>query len=57
MMVTGARRGLGLAVAKKYAGEGYNVILNDRLEKEKLEAIKNELKISFDIEVLICYFK
>ncbi len=55
MMVTGARRGLGLAVAKKYAGEGYNVILNDRLEKEKLEAIKNELKISFDIEVLICY--
>ena len=44
VMITGARRGLGLAVAKKFAGGGYNIILNDREEYEKLLEIQKELE-------------
>lgn len=54
VMVTGARRGLGLACAKKFAEEGYNVVLNDRLEYEKLLQIKKELDENYSIQSSVC---
>lgn len=41
-VITGANRGLGKAIAEKFAGEGATVILAGR-NREKLEMVKEEL--------------
>ncbi len=55
VMITGARRGLGLAVAKKYAGEGYTIVLNDREEYEKLLEIQKELEEKYSVSCIVCF--
>lgn len=55
VMITGARRGLGLACAKKFADEGYDIVLNDRLEYEKLSEIQKELEDKYSVSCLVCY--
>lgn len=54
-MVTGARRGLGLAVARKFASHGCNIVLNDYLEEERLLEIKKELEDTYKIKCLVCF--
>ena len=55
VMITGARRGLGLACAYKFAKEGYNIVLNDRLEYEKLLEIKKEIEEKYSVESIVCF--
>jgi len=43
IMVTGATAGFGMATAKKFAANGYDVIITGR-RKERLDVIENELK-------------
>lgn len=43
VLITGASRGLGKALAKAFAGEGANVIINYFQSKEKAETLANNL--------------
>ncbi len=54
VMITGARRGLGLAIAKKFAEGGYNLVLNGRSHFEEFLTIKKELEVNKTIKCLIC---
>ncbi len=54
VMITGARIGLGLAVAKKFAEGGYTVVLNGRTHYEEMLAISKELEEKYSIQCLIC---
>ena len=53
VLITGSRRGIGYATAKKFAKNGYDIILNDREELELLEKNKKELEEEFNVKVLI----
>lgn len=54
VMVTGARRGLGLACAKKFSEGGYCVVLNGRSHEEEMHVISKELEEKYSIECLVC---
>lgn len=54
VMVTGSRRGLGLACAKKFAGGGYNIVLNGRSHEEEMLEIKKELEEKYSILCMVC---
>lgn len=54
VMITGARRGLGLACAKKFAEGGYDVVLNGRTHYEELLAISKELEENYSIQSIVC---
>ena len=42
-IVTGSRRGIGLAIAKKLMSNGFTVILCDVVEKTEVEELLKEL--------------
>lgn len=44
VLVTGSSRGIGKAIAVKYAKKGYNVVINCRDNKELLEKVKKEIE-------------
>lgn len=44
VLVTGSSRGIGKAIAVKYAKKGYNVIINCIKNKELLEKVKKEIE-------------
>lgn len=44
ILVTGASRGIGEAIAVKFAKKGYNVVINCVKNKELLEKVKNEIE-------------
>jgi 3-oxoacyl-[acyl-carrier protein] reductase len=54
-MVTGARRGLGKAIVYEFAKKGYDIILNDKEDKEILEAIKADIEFQYAVKVLVCF--
>lgn len=54
VMITGARRGLGLACAKKFAEGGYCIVLNGRSHEEEIRVISKELEEKYSIECLVC---
>lgn len=53
--ITGATSGIGEACARKFAKEGYNVMITGR-RKEKLEKLETDLRDSYNINVLsLCF--
>ena len=52
-LITGARRGIGKAVAIKFAKNGYNLIIDDREEINKLNELKQELEDKYNVKVLV----
>lgn len=44
VLVTGASRGIGKAIAIKYAKKGYNVVINCIKNKDLLETVKHEIE-------------
>jgi len=54
-MITGATAGFGKAIAKKFASNGYDVIITGR-RKDKLDKLENELLSSGKINVLSLNF-
>lgn len=55
VFITGARRGLGKETAYKFASNNYDVIINDRLDKDILENIKKDLEEKYSINCLVCF--
>ena len=55
VFVSGARRGLGKAVAYEFAKKGYDIILNDKEDKEMLETIKADIEFQYSVKVFICF--
>ena len=55
VMVTGARGGLGTSCVKKFAKEGFNIILNDRINEDELVNLKNEMEEKYNVKCLVCF--
>jgi len=54
VLVTGARRGLGLSISKKFAEGGYNLVLNGRSHLEDFIDIQKEMENTYGVECLVC---
>lgn len=54
-LVTGARRGIGLAIAERFASHGAHVILNGRAA-DALEALAGRLRVTYSVRVDVCAF-
>ena len=52
VLVTGGSRGIGKAIALKYAENGYNIVINYVSEKTDVNALKNEFE-KYGVESLI----
>ncbi|WP_189499330.1 SDR family NAD(P)-dependent oxidoreductase [Algimonas arctica] len=50
MLITGASAGIGAALAREYAGRGWNLIVTAR-RTERLEALKAEIEAVFEVKV------
>ncbi len=55
IFITGARRGLGVACAWKFAKEGFNIILNDYKDKERLIKNQKEIQEKYKVECMVCF--
>lgn len=49
VLITGAGRGIGRAIARKFASNGYNIILNYNSSKDLAMALANELKTMVEV--------
>lgn len=52
ILVTGASRGIGKAIATRFAQEGHPLIINCRSSADALHALKTELEDTFHVPVL-----
>ncbi|GGH86100.1 enoyl-[acyl-carrier protein] reductase III [Pullulanibacillus pueri] len=52
-LITGGTRGIGKAIAEKFASEGYDLVLNFMRKKSNAEATQNELEEKYNIRVHI----
>ena len=55
VVITGARRGLGKTLAYLFASKGYNLVINDKEDLDKLNEIKRDIETKYKVTVLI-YF-
>jgi len=55
VLITGATSGIGLATAREFAANNYDLILTGRRE-DRLEQIKDELSSSYPVEVTTLCF-
>ena len=49
VLITGAGKGIGRAIARKFASNGYNIILNYNSSKDLAMALANELKTMVEV--------
>ena len=49
-VITGSSRGIGLAIAEKFAMQGFDIVIHGR-NQEKLNAIAEDLHIKFQVNV------
>ena len=54
-LITGASSGIGAACARKFAQNGYTLLLNAR-SNDKLQAIKTDLQSSYGVDVVLLPF-
>lgn len=52
-LITGGTRGIGKAIASKFASEGYHLVLNFMRKKKDAEQTKAELEEKYGVQVLI----
>lgn len=52
ILITGASRGIGRAIAIRFAQEGYSLVINCRNSSKELAALKQELEQNYHISVL-----
>lgn len=52
-LITGSSRGIGLAIAKRFAEQGAAIVLNGRSETDELHAIAGELKNAHGAETMV----
>lgn len=52
-MITGGSRGIGKAVSKRFAKEGYNLIIVYKENKDRAEELKTKLENKFHVEVTL----
>lgn len=55
VFITGASSGIGAACARKFAKEGYNLLLNAR-SVDKLQTLKTELENAYNTDILLLPF-
>ena len=55
IVVTGAKQGIGKAIAEHFASLGYNIVINDKEDIKKLESVKAELIKKYNVEVISCF--
>lgn len=55
VMITGARRGLGLACAKKFAKGGRNLVLNGKSNWEELNRISEEISKEYHVKCMVAF--
>lgn len=56
-LITGCNRGLGLAILRKYATEGFNIIACIRKENEEFSAACKEIEKENNISITAIYFE
>lgn len=52
ILITGASRGIGSAIAYRFAQAGYSLVINCSKSAESLMTLKNELQQNFHVQVL-----
>lgn len=52
VLITGASRGIGRAIAVAFAGAGYRLVITCSISREELLSLKQELKTQFHVDVL-----
>lgn len=52
ILITGASRGIGRAIAYRFAQAGYSLVINCSKSAESLMTLKNELQQNFHVQVL-----
>lgn len=52
-LITGASRGIGFAIAKKFASEGYNIVINYNTSGLNAHKLKREISEEYNIESLV----
>ncbi len=55
VLITGATAGIGLAIAQRFAKEGYNLILTGR-RKKRLKEIEKKLEAKYKVKVMTLAF-
>lgn len=55
IIITGAKQGIGKAIAQHFAKRGYNIVINDKEDREELERVGQQLKEDHNVEVLSCF--
>ena len=53
VLITGAAKGIGVAIARKFASLKYNIVLNYLTSQKEAEKVKEELENLFSIKVLL----
>lgn len=51
-IITGSRRGIGEAIANKLASNGWNVVINDKEDEEKVNAVVNHIKTEYGVDAI-----